>query len=569
MWRFATVFAVVVFGAPASAQFETVMGRVFSADGDPAAAEVGVRWRTPIGLPGLTGATVDAGGGQDGAVVIAGDDGRFSFSPPHRGPFAIAAAAAGTRSAVRFPVMAGDACDLVLEPECRVAGTLHGLGGAAVPGVEIALRPEAASFQRMACLAYPEQRAAGRTDSDGRFSLPFERGYLRAPRWEVFAVLWAEHGGGAMSLRRPLRPIASVGDLAAHLQRGREVHGRVLDARGDPCAGARISESAHRDRTVVSDADGRFSLMTFGSVTLHVRAAGHAPAIVRIPRAEAMPWDVRLVAGFERSMRLVDAAGQPLAGCRYLASSPTDTVPFEWAARTDADGEVALRGLPEGVLLGFVEVEGRLLPVDAGLVDGDADFGEVRVGPRRTLRGVVESAARVPLPQARVVLWRAAATEVEPPYVTYTDRGGRFEFGAVPAGDLVVAVDAGGHGVTSRAVAAADAARHQRLRLVEGAAIEGVVLDARGHPVAGAWVALHRAGGQAAALPPSPSLTTTTVCTHSDADGHFRFVGLPQDDATWGLVCHWLRDGVLGGGGVSQLEAGSTGVIVATRAQVQ
>jgi hypothetical protein len=100
-----------------------------------------------------------------------------------------------------------------------------------------------------------------------------------------------------------------LGDVV--LDPGVEIAGRVVDSHGDPVAGARVAHGEFRERTVLSDAQGRFRLPraprepfslavtadTFESSTVDVDPAKSTTVEVRLLRSALVRGFVRTAAG--------------------------------------------------------------------------------------------------------------------------------------------------------------------------------------------------------------------------------------------------------------------------------
>lgn len=153
------------------------------------------------------------------------------------------------------------------------------------------------------------------------------------------------------------------------------------------------------------------------------------------------------------------------------------------------------------------------------------------------------------------------------PRVTYTDRGGWFRFDAVAAGPQVVIAGAALHGMTAQALSLEGLDQPLQLTLPVGDEISGMVVDPRGDPVPGAWVMITRAGGLQAVELPAPSLTSTSLCTLTDAAGRFRFRGVP-DGGSWSIMGQYLRDETVSAGG-GTASNGSTDIVIGMTTQVR
>jgi RNA polymerase sigma factor (sigma-70 family) len=146
------------------------------------------------------------------------------------------------------------------------------------------------------------------------------------------------------------------------------ISGVAMDERGEPVAGVRITAVAesHAWRTDgASGADGRFALgVPPGPVELWVGGGerGIEHASFELVPGESIPWNPSLARGEVLRARLVDEAGQALAGWYVEACEPFDSPAFLARATTDAEGRFAIAGLsaaPLRLLARPGDLEGR------------------------------------------------------------------------------------------------------------------------------------------------------------------------------------------------------------------
>ncbi len=316
-----------------------------------------------------------------------------------------------------------------------------------------------------------------------------------------------------------------------------------------------------RERT---DKDGGF---TVGGVpegeTATVEASADAYATttatvaVRDGKAAPDPVTVRLAPGGEVRGVVRDPEGRPVSGATVfvfptsmtgLLSNPHmrkltqtgegDEVPFEVA--TDANGAYVAKRLPLDVEYAAVAE-----------ADGFSRSKTIR-GLNLTRKTRVATADLANLPSATLVV-RLVDAEGRP--VTEQalvqvgdgmmadrkrkpDEGNAYSFRIPVAGELPVLVEAPSFRRSWSKVVVADGKRVEHVvRLDPGAAIEGVVVDEAGKPVAGALVSGNIVGGD----DPSPGGWTNVPIlgdkwVDSDARGRFALRGLPAKDVAVSAV---------------------------------
>jgi protocatechuate 3,4-dioxygenase beta subunit len=335
---------------------------------------------------------------------------------------------------------------------------------------------------------------------------------------------------------------AGAEDVAVTLEPALRVAGAVVSPAGEPVAGAAVllreperdlqdpgvplalafldvDAFGERERRTASGEDGRFALEAFakGSYELVVRAPGF-PEQRRTLAIESGPLDlgeIALAAGGAIAGAVYSPDGQPLEGAdvwtpppgapgqerearrfAVLEAGPESSLA---SARTDARGEFRLEGLGgerhdvavlaggyPGVLLPRVALGGRGV--------------SVRLERGVAVRGaVVDAEGGAPIAGARVSVEGAPASE------RTVGEDGRFELrglrlggGTSYGGSLVVRAAREGFRETRATIAfpdpafapSAEATLELRRPSPEEseAAVEGVVLDAAGEPIAGARV---------------------------------------------------------------------------------
>ena len=327
---------------------------------------------------------------------------------------------------------------------------------------------------------------------------------------------------------------------------GAALRGRVLDADGDPAAGAdvearrdrfreyamlepRDTDAARRGEVVArsrTDADGRFALaLPEGRpFDLWVDAAGHAATSLP-ERFAGETVEVRLARGAELAGRVTrEVDGEPVAGARILAWKDDGSELLALRAETDARGEFRAVGLEPGLVRVRASAAGLVQAHDLvaqRLVSGVGTRCDLVLHGGYSARGLVHDAETgAPVRGARVgVGWSLLAesrSDVRGLYeVSGVPREGYDELHAVADGyaRAVVPFDAGGGSLVELDVP-----------LWRGFAADGRVVDAAGEPLSGAFVAASsRAVGKSAQRPGDWRSTT------SGADGRFEIADLRSD----------------------------------------
>src|SRR5258707_11996414 len=319
--------------------------------------------------------------------------------------------------------------------------------------------------------------------------------------------------------------------------------GSVRGPDGKPVDGAlvlyRSLAAASRElaATTRTDAEGRFraELKTAGLVYVRVTAKGlagrsfekvqpGAPLAVVLDRGQTIDGTVR------------DAAGQPLARARVIASTNLGVSVSSWEADkqsieaiTDDRGHFRLEGVGAGLYWLNATAHGF----------GSARKGNVR--PGATVNLIARSggwlAGQVSDPQGRPLAGALVRAELEPQFwvgstVETTDAQGRFEIlGLDPGNYTVVARHADfAPGVVSGVAVDAEGRADLTIPLAKGASVTGRLVDAEERPLAG------RVAAQELAGQPMPRSLVELLRADTGDDGRFRIDKVPPGSYALGAV---------------------------------
>jgi hypothetical protein len=295
-----------------------------------------------------------------------------------------------------------------------------------------------------------------------------------------------------------------------------------------PVGGARIVDPHDPARTLVTNRDGTCLVADHVADQVFVLAPGYAPTWVNFDGTPIEGTRARVV-NLNRGIRLqARLAEQAPVGARVLVAIPrTDKHGIEWSTPLGKGGEIDVRVPPHVLVALFVELAGRFVPVYSGIPTADRDLGLRRLRPERHVSGRVLAADKSPVAGARVALRRVADTSVkEPARYTYTDRAGRFRFGAPGDGPHTLVAGHGSHGQVHIRQAADEVGDPVTLRFAAGDSVLGQVLRPDGKPAAGAWVTMYHPASSGSVFLPAPRSTMSALCVMADAEGRFRFGGL-------------------------------------------
>ncbi len=371
------------------------------------------------------------------------------------------------------------------------------------------------------------------------------------------------------------------------------LHGRVTATNGTPIEGAElVGEEPRGDPwripfvllfvpaarpLAISDADGRFTLPAQASDPglLFVRASGFGLRWVTTEELSidaALPAPVELDVECRLQARVLGAGELPIEGADVVASlhalDAFDVVlrgtdrsgegvlrgpPIVLAATTDRDGRATIAGLPASSALSFTVVPPESMPGQLAIVEATALRMEPGATVERTwqlgggikLRGRLLDETGAPL--ADVLIWLATQgaqldRNAESAFFTpgdeshvvaraFTDEEGRFDWGAVAAGDYWIGPaawsriglgHAGGDLVPLAqplSLPAGSVSSEVELQAQRGLFVTGRALDRRGGPVPGT-LRVRELGNAIAGEVPS----------YADVEGNFRAGPLSEGD---------------------------------------
>ena len=392
--------------------------------------------------------------------------------------------------------------------EISVAGRVLAPGGGPLAEAEVLLLPTPdpvvqAKLADTGALPKPVSKAV--TDAQGRYA-------LSAPTPGLFKVRVQASGyvPSEIALEPLIEPI-DLPDSEMAVDAGLAV--KVLGADGKPLAGARIrltppeSAAGARQRffaagwraatqTAITDVGGVVRLLRNekGISSLTAWAPGYLPQERRNVRGTATI--VKLEPGTQQRVKVIGADKAPLAGVLLVASDYAMPIGV-----TDAQGAASVSVAMGGRLaLDLYAPDGRRsqgqIQTAPAAKDGKAPAGAAAaaaapktftLGDRLAAKGrVIDAWTRTPLASALVwvsgELWGAAVTDAAG---GYTLRG---------AGGRTLEIIGGAPGYLRPDPAqysfSADVRSAPTLALKPGAAIEGIVIDESGQPIAGADASL-------------------------------------------------------------------------------
>ncbi len=363
----------------------------------------------------------------------------------------------------------------------------------------------------------------------------------------------------------------AIKDIALVVRRGLEARGKVVDAQGQPVAGAeirairreegvrgaaqvqmRLMGAAQEKPDAVTAGDGAYTLrgLEEGQYTLVVAREGFARKTVPTLEVETTGenvWpQVTLAAGAPIAGTVRDSAGAPISGAQIFGIEVGGSGGRPQNATSDADGKFRLEGfVAERAILvnasaqGYATLQKNVTPPVADVVIVLKTAGTVRgrVEDADTKRPVTDFTVSRGGPRGgggiQVAFGRAGGDQ------TFQSEDGAFELTDVPPGKWTIRGSAAGYRSAEASgveVGEGETKEGVVLSLKKGGGLSGRVIDPRGIAVANASVTWHPAetggGPMGAAMARIMGGVGGGGSTTSDADGHFQFDGLPDARVT-------------------------------------
>lgn len=319
------------------------------------------------------------------------------------------------------------------------------------------------------------------------------------------------------------------------MRRGGTLEGRVVDARGQPVAGAHVTFAAVRgsmERGTRTASDGTFAFASVPEdLAVAVARDGDLEPVARVatsvPEGEKRTLTITLPEPRPAlDARVTDDRGYPVPAAQLSAQSLDPAAPLRVTAFTSARGEAQLPGA-RGVPL-RVEVRAPGLAPRVVTVDAAAAGLLVVMQPAESARGEVRAASGRgdAIAGAEIVVYTDLGARH-----AMTDRDGAFTLADLAAGPARMRVRAAGFApkeltITIDARGGGRPTELPRIELGGEGVVEGTVVDAHGDPVQGARIAKDRVPVYLA-VGASPVGVAVT-----DARGRFRLAELAEGHCT-------------------------------------
>ena len=296
-----------------------------------------------------------------------------------------------------------------------------------------------------------------------------------------------------------------------------------------------------RGKVVKAKTDGKGELEVdipkppYRGLNLFVTAAGHVPKVTSWGFGRSMPseYTMKLERGVSIGGQVVDEKGQPVAGAKIQIDNPgndptlAENIQFgpDAAVKTDANGQWTSDMIPrqfEQVSLLVTDKEHAETNVTVRPGTPDANKLVITMPNGFAIKGIVQDSHGNPIEGATV---RQVRLNEENEHTETSDSSGAFNFKAMPAGELMLAVQAEGFAPGVQTIEVQSPMDSLKFQLGPGEILRGRVVDEQGNPVTNAFVETTRRGEN-----------KIRWSTNTDADGRFQWNSAPEEPLLYSVL---------------------------------
>ncbi len=246
-----------------------------------------------------------------------------------------------------------DKYTLALEPGTKIGGIVQNEQGEPIEGASLFLiMPGGGGIEGVAIWDHEVK-----TDSNGHWLcdiIPAEFNNI------LIRLSHPDYIDDEMYGMTSVPPVEKLRDMTGVIvmKKGVTVGGRVLDMDGRPIEGATVAQGRDRHGShfpdTRTDVDGNFIFMNArpGEMILTVQASGYSPDLKQIVVSEDIkPVEFRLEPGHTIRGRIIDAAGNPVAGAFVASDTWRGYRSLIWRVDTDAEGRFEWNEAPADEVL--------------------------------------------------------------------------------------------------------------------------------------------------------------------------------------------------------------------------
>jgi protocatechuate 3,4-dioxygenase beta subunit len=273
----------------------------------------------------------------------------------------------------------------------------------------------------------------------------------------------------------------------------------------------------------------------YRGLNFFVTAADHVPMVTSWGFGRSMPtnYTMKVKRGVSIGGTVVDESGKPIAGAKIEFDSGgnnmslAENIQFtgDAAVKTDANGKWTSDMIPanlQEISLIVTEKEHAETLATVHPASPDANNLSITMPAGFSVKGIVENSKGDPIPGAKV---RQVRLNEEREQVKTTDSSGAFDFPAMAAGELTLAVTADGFAPGVQTIDVTNSTAPLKFQLGLAEILRGRIVDEQGNPVAHAFIETTRRG-----------LDKIQWSTRTDSDGRFQWNSAPEEPLLYSVL---------------------------------
>jgi hypothetical protein len=286
------------------------------------------------------------------------------------------------------------------------------------------------------------------------------------------------------------------------MKQGLTVSGRVIDANDRPIERASVAQGSDRFGShypsTQTDSEGRFEFKNVrpDEMVLTVQANGYSPDLKSFTVYKGMePIEFRLESGHTIRGRIIDKAGNPVAGAFVAADTWRGHRSLQWRVDTDAEGRFEWNEAPSDEVLIDMGKQHFMSVRNYVMSPSEKEY-EITMSPELKIRGkVVDAETGEPIPEFKLltgidwggdrpISWQRRSTK------TFTQGQYEIEF-SFPYPAHLIRIEAEGYKLgISRPIGSDEGQVTSDFKLEKGTGPTGIVHLPDGRPASGAEVIL-------------------------------------------------------------------------------
>jgi len=397
---------------------------------------------------------------DSGGQRIHADDGRYTLDNVSPGSLEIVVRAAGYSQGSRGDIVAEDGktingIDVQLNRAARLTGRVTS-ATAPISGVQVLLDTNPLNHLGLSAV----------TDRDGRYVI---EGIADGDHFIRFEK------SGFVAVNKTLAVNESETHLDVTLDTGSELRGRVVDRSGRGIPDVSVNAG---DGNAATDSEGSFILrgLPEGHYKVGVQKGGYLPAEAKLDLPQTQPLTFTLDTGATINGRVTGLSPDLLPRVTVVGDGGDNGRTYT-RATVDAQGNFAIRGMPDGRVRVDASLSGRHAPSKFVMVqNGVAPIVEMNFAEGITVSGRVSKNGVAPPPRGSIFFDPSPPSADRAFAGTQLAMDGSYQVTGLTAGDYVVKINGPGFGFQTKYTATASGKFDVEMRgaLLRGRAVDSV-----------------------------------------------------------------------------------------------